>query len=265
MIALAAATAILALGLSSSSTPSPQIRFQRRDWVVIASFDNRTGEAVLDGSMEFALASELERSSYANVAPPERIADALKLMRQAPDAKLTEELTRQVAVRDGSIKAVIAGRVERFDSKYVLTIRLVQPGSGQTAAALSKDSTKEQLPVAARSIAQELRRKLGDLTPGLRTPLERATTSSLPALHAFSSAISLVNQRKWAAAAALLEETTRQDSQFALAHIYAAHCYANLYQNAACPGAHYLSYWRDGAGRIGRIKRSSQKSCEKWG
>jgi DNA-binding winged helix-turn-helix (wHTH) protein/Tfp pilus assembly protein PilF len=236
MIALAPSAIVLALALSSSSTPSPQIRFQRRDWVVIASFDNRTGEDVLDGSMEFALASELERSSYANVAPPERIADALKLMRQLPDAKLTEELARQVAVRDGGIKAVIAGRIERFDSRYVLTVRLVQPASGQTVAAISKDSAKEHLPIAARSIAQEVRRKLGDLTPDSQAPLERATTTSLPALHAFSSAMSLVNQRKWAAGAELLEEATRQDSQFALAHIYAAHCYSNLNQpDAAAP------------------------------
>ena len=52
-----------------------------------------------------------------------------------------------------------------------------------------------------------------------------------------------VNEGKWTAAAELLEEALRDDPTFALAHIYAAHCYSDLNQeDRAAP--HYESAFR---------------------
>lgn len=57
------------------------LRFQGRDWVLIAAFENKTGETVLDGTLEYALERELSNSPFVNVAPRERIEDVLQLMR----------------------------------------------------------------------------------------------------------------------------------------------------------------------------------------
>ena len=105
---------------------------------MIAAFENRTGEKLLDGSMEYALERELSQSRYLNVAPPDRINDALILMRQSPDAVLTPDLARQIAIRDGGIKAVLAGRIEKADPKYLLTLRVLDPASGAAVAVFEK-------------------------------------------------------------------------------------------------------------------------------
>lgn len=62
--------------------PAASLHFKDRDWVAISAFENRTGEKLLDGNTEVALESELSQSAYVNIAPTERIADVLKLMRQ---------------------------------------------------------------------------------------------------------------------------------------------------------------------------------------
>lgn len=244
-VAMAVCVAAVSGAMVSSRAPGAAAVFQNRDWVLIAAFENRTGEAVLDGTMEFALASELARSAYINVAPPDRIADSLRLMRQKPDATLTEELARQVAIRDGAIRAVLAGRVERFGPQYILTIRLVKPAGGDTLAIFRKPASREQLPDTVRHAAEVLRQELGE--SGVQTsnppPIERATTPSLPALRAFSTGMQYVNQRKWHPAVELLEEAVKEDPDFALAHIYAAHLYSNLGENDRA-AAHYESAYR---------------------
>ncbi|HKD09999.1 MAG TPA: protein kinase [Bryobacteraceae bacterium] len=208
------------------------LSFQNRDWIIVAQFENETGEKQLDGTMEFAIQRELSQSSYVNVAPPERIRDDLTLMRESPDATLSENLARQVAMHDDGIKAVLTGTVQKFGVRYVIALRIFNPTTGNIAT-LDKAGTAAELPEIARTLSINLRRKLGE--PDNRFParpaLERVTTPSLAALHIFSSAMGLVNQRKWSAAAVLLEEATREDPRFALAHIYAAHAYANINQN----------------------------------
>ncbi len=225
---------------------SAPVNFQNRDWVVIAAFENRTGETRLDGTMEFALERALSQSRYVNVAPRDRINDALQLMRKSPTVVLTEDVARQVAVRDGGIKAVLAGRVEKFGPKYVLTVRLLEPARGETVAVFEREGAESQLPDAARSVSDELRRTLGEKADTISTSppaLERATTPSLAALRAFSAGMVRVNERNGSQAAPLLEEAIVEDPQFASAHIYAAHCYSNLNQTEkAAP--HYEAAFR---------------------
>ena len=238
-LAATAAVVILAVILSGFGRTAP-LYFQSRDWVVIAAFENLTGEKLLDGSLDYALERELSESRYLNVAPRERVGDALKLMRQSPTAVLNLDLARQVAIRDGEVRAVLAGRVERLGRKYVLTIRIVNPASGQTVGVFKRESNQEQLPDRMRSISDEIRRRLGERSPetgvAQAARLEKATTTSLAALGVFSLGMRTVNEFKWGAAAALFEEATREDAQFALAHIYAAHCYLNIgQQDKAAP------------------------------
>lgn len=239
---LALGVAVISLMTALRSTP---LNFQSRDWVLIAAFENRTGEKVFDGSMEYALEREVSESRYVNVVPSDRINDTLTLMRQKPGSLLTEELARQVAVRDGGIKAVLGGRVEKFGQGYVLTVRLLDPSTGNAAAVFSERGGLEQLPEAVRRASDQLRRKLGETAfEQPASALEKATTPSLAALRAFSSGMKFVNEFKWAPAAELMEEAIREDPQFASAHIYAAHSYSNLGKvDLAAP--HYRAAFRN--------------------
>ena len=208
------------------------VQFQNRDWIIIVPFENRTGDGLLDGTMEYALERALSQSRYVNVAPRERINDTLTLMRERPDVKLNEDLGRQVAIRDGGIKAVVGGRVEKLGSKYVLSVRLLNPQNGELAALIEKTGSKEGSLDAARAASAEVRQKLGErpLDRETRANLEKATTPSLAALRAFSAGMEQVNLNKWRLAMPLLEEAVVQDPRFATAHIYAAYGYSNLNQ-----------------------------------
>ena len=216
------------------------LSFRNRDWVVIAAVENCTGDKLLDGSMEYSLERELSQSRFINVAPPERIGDTLQLMRKSPATRLDEPLACEVAVRDGGIKAVLGGRVEKFGARYVLTIRVLNPSTCASVAVLEKQASLEQLPDAARGIADRIRESLGDsaLPTASEARLAPATTPSLAALRDFSAGMNSVNQRNWGAAVHLLEEALRADPDFALAHIYLAHCYANL-KDAASAAPHF--------------------------
>ncbi len=211
---------------------SPPLAFQEREWVLIANFENRTGEAVFDGTLEYALERELSNSTFVNVVPRERVGDALRLMRKPPDAHIDAVLGREICLRDGGIRALLTGRVEKLDTTYALSAAVVNPTDGVTVRSLSEAAAgqKELLP-ALRRLANRVREKLGEELPLIQRTdqaLEKATTPSLRALHVYSRGMALVNQQKWQQAGALLEEAVNEDPQFASAHIYLAHCYSNL-------------------------------------
>ena len=90
--AVAAGLAVaLAAGLVSvlAGRPrTPPLPFAKRDWVLIAPFENRTGETVLDDLLQPALERELTASGYVNVVPRARVEDTLALMSKPLDTRL---------------------------------------------------------------------------------------------------------------------------------------------------------------------------------
>jgi DNA-binding winged helix-turn-helix (wHTH) protein len=78
-LALACSTAVLLLAsfaaLYVSRAQKHKIAFKARDWVLITAFDNRTGEPLLNGTLEYALERELSNSRFVNVVPRERVDD----------------------------------------------------------------------------------------------------------------------------------------------------------------------------------------------
>ena len=218
------------------------IAFNPRDWVLISNFENRTGESVFAGTLEYALERELCNSKFVNVVPRERINDALLLMKKAPNTPLDPALGREVCLRDGGIRALLTGRVEKLDRTYLLSVAVMNPTNGVTVASLSEEARgQREVPAALRRLSNQLRERLGEALPLIaqsNQALEKATTPSLRALRFYSLGMTLVNEQKWREAAALLDQAVREDPQFASAHIYLAHCYSNLDREDQA-GPHY--------------------------
>lgn len=210
----------------------PRLAFQQRDWVLIASFENRTGERTLDGTLEYALERELSNSQFVNVVPRERIGDALRLMKKPPDTQLDAAVGREICLRDGGVRALLTGRVEKLDTTYVLSTALVEPTRGVDVASFSEEAVgQREIVPALRRVASRVRKKLGEELPLIQQSerqLEKVTTPSLRALQLYSQAMVLVNERKNEQAAGLLEQAVTEDPNFASAHILLAHCYSNL-------------------------------------
>lgn len=200
--------------------------FQERDWVLITSFDNRTGEPALDGSIEYALDRELSNSTFVNVAPRERIEDALRLMKKPLDTKVDVAIGKEVCVRDGGIRALLAGRTEKHGSMYVLSVSLVDPRSGQAVSSDSEEAKSEdQVGPAVRRLSNWVRKTLGEKLASIRQSnqeLEKVTTPSLRALQLYTQADAIGRQSNWRVAEQLFRQAILDDPEFASAHIMLA-------------------------------------------
>ncbi|MGH9531323.1 MAG: hypothetical protein ACRD2Q_02960, partial [Terriglobales bacterium] len=168
----------------------PALAFEARDWVLIASFENRTSEPVFDGVLEYALERELSNSRFVNVVARERMHDALALMRKPLDTRVDGGVGREICLRDGGIRGLITGRVEKLDTTYVLSASLVNPTDGVTAASFSEEAAgqKEVVP-ALRRLSSRVRRTLGEELSVIRQSeqkLEKVTTPSARALRLYS-------------------------------------------------------------------------------
>jgi len=207
------------------------LSFQERDWVLIADFENHTGESVFDGVLEYALEREISNSQFVNVVPRERIEDTLKLMRKSLDTPIDKTLGREICLRDGGIKALLTGRVEKLDSTYLLSVQVIDPGQGHAIASGSAEAAgQKQVLFALRSLSNWARENLGEklaLIQQSNEKLEKVTTPSLRALQLFTKAEALISQRRSDLAEELLNQAIDVDSEFASAHIYLAHAIRN--------------------------------------
>ena len=81
-----------------------------KDTIVLADFNNTTGEPVFDGALKQALTVDLEQSPFLNVLSDQKVNDQFRFMGHSPDTRLTEDLARQVCQRTGS-KAMLLGSI----------------------------------------------------------------------------------------------------------------------------------------------------------
>jgi tetratricopeptide (TPR) repeat protein len=209
--------------------------FEERDWVLIADFENRTGDATFDGVVSYALEQALIDSRFVNVASRARVEDTLLMMRKPLETPINETIGREVCLRDGDIRALITGRVEKLGPVYLLSADLIDPTTGVHVSSVSEKANEiHDLAGAIHRMSHRFREILGESFDHLAEPkgnLEKATTPSLPALKLYSQGMALVDQHDWDGAVELLVRAVSEDPGFASAHIYLAHCYSNLRQS----------------------------------
>ncbi len=224
---LAAGVALVAaLGLGLWWLRPAPVPFEQRDWLLIADFENLTGEPVLDGTLEYALERELSNSYFVNVVPRQRINDALRLMKKPLGASIDSSLGQEICLRDGGIRALLTGRVEKLDTTYVLSAALVDPTRGVTLAGFSEEATSQkQIVPATRRLSNRVRQSLGEKLAVIQEApheLAKVTTPSLRALQLYSHADVLIAQGNSAPAEDLLRQAVEEDPQFASAFIHLA-------------------------------------------
>ncbi len=140
---------------------------------LIAAFDNHAGEALFDGTLEAALGRELSNSRFVNVVPRERIQDTLRLMKKPLDTRVDGEVGREISLRDGGIRALLTGRVDKLGSAYLLSVELVDPAQGLAVASLSETAEgEEQVLPAVRRLSNGVRQTLGEEISQIRLSSE---------------------------------------------------------------------------------------------
>jgi tetratricopeptide (TPR) repeat protein len=193
--------------------------FKERDWVLIADFDNQTGDPTFDRALQTALSVGIEQSQYVNVVSQARIREALRRMNRPPTDRLDADVAAEMAVRE-DVRGVLAGSIAQVGQTYVLTARLIDPSS--RVAVLTESATasgKDAVLSALDDLATRVRRRLGESLSGLQQqnrPLPLATTASLEALKLFVDARRTTGDTS--TQITLLQRAVSLDPDFALAH-----------------------------------------------
>jgi len=199
------------------------------DTVVLADFNNTTGDAVFDDTLRQGLDVQLEQSPFLSIISSERMRQTLRLMNQPPDARLTPAMARDLCQRVGS-KAYIAGSIASLGRDYVVALHAVNCATGDSLAQEQEQAAgKEKVLGAMSRAARDLRKKLGEsLNTVLKfdAPIE-ATTSSLEALKAFSVA----SKSEEAEAVPSLKRAVELDPNFASAYAALGIWYSNRGEN----------------------------------
>ncbi len=225
--------ALIAAGLYLRSRPSKQATpLTERDTVVLADFNNKTGDAVFDDALKQALAVELGQSPFLNVLSDRKVSETLRMMGRPTNEHITVDVGRELCLRTGS-KALLGGTISSLGSHYLLDLNAVACNTGDTLAKEQAEATsKEDVLKALSRASASLRTKLGESLPSVQkfeVPIE-ATTSSLEALKNFSMSITVGHEKGDAPSVPFLKRAIELDPNFPMAYSALAVSYGNLGQ-----------------------------------
>jgi tetratricopeptide (TPR) repeat protein/predicted Ser/Thr protein kinase len=229
-VAVLVVGALLAAGFYfRSRTTAP---LTEKDSIVLADFDNKTGDAVFDDALKQALAVQLGQSPFLNILSDRKVEETLHLMGRASTERITRDTARELCIRTGS-KAFLVGTISNLGSQYILGVDAVGCTTGDTLAKEQEEAaTKQDVLKALGKAASNLRLKLGEslaTTQKFDVPVE-ATTPSLEALKAYSLGITTFRGRGNAEAIPFYRRAIELDPKFAVAYASLGLTYANLGQ-----------------------------------
>jgi serine/threonine protein kinase len=233
VILLAAAIGGTFYWRSHPASPATKVTpLTEKDTVVLADFDNKTGDPVFDDALKQALSVELEQSPFLNVLSDRKVSETLRMMGRPATERITLDMGRELCLRTGS-KALLGGEISSLGSHYLIDLNAAACSSGDSLAKEQGEATsKEDVLKALSRAASNLRAKLGESLPSVQkfdVPIE-ATTSSLEALKNYSMGVSVGREKGDAPSIPFLKRAIELDPNFPMAYAGLSIRYGNLGQ-----------------------------------
>ncbi|MBV9623029.1 MAG: protein kinase [Acidobacteria bacterium] len=202
-----------------------------KDQLILADFDNRTGDPVFDSTLKEALAIQLEQSPLVQIVGDAELHNNLQYLGQAKDQHITAELAQQIGQRMG-VKAYLAGSIASLGSSYVISINAVNCA---TAEVFGREQVtapdKAGVLAAVSTAATSMRARLGESLASIQklsSPYTNVTTASLQAFHAFSLGEDAHRMgRDFPEASSFYQQAIQLDPTFAMAYARLAVAYGN--------------------------------------
>ena len=223
------ALAVMGIALRSNFTSKPAVAHSSVT-LLIADFDNKTGDSVFDGTLEPMLGVALEGAPF--ISSYNRSQAKKEASRLRPGtARMDGPLAQLVAVREG-VYAVVSGSIAQQESGYNLDITTIDPATGNSIVKEEQihASSKQDVLAATGKVAERIRKGLGDTTPesAERSAEETYTAASLEAAHAYAMAQDLGHAGKWTEAIKAFDQAVQLDPDMGRAYAGMAVMYANL-------------------------------------
>jgi DNA-binding winged helix-turn-helix (wHTH) protein/tetratricopeptide (TPR) repeat protein len=189
--------------------------------VVLADFENTTGEPDLDRVLNRALLIDLEQSPFVNLLSRSKVQETLSEMQRKRDEALTAALAREICERNNG-QAIVRGMLSKLEGSYLLLLDAESCVSGERLAGYKAQvHSKEDLLGALDAAADRVRRQLGESSASrerFQAPFAQATTPSLDALRAYTQAEETYERGDSDTALSLLERAIALDPHFATAY-----------------------------------------------
>jgi serine/threonine protein kinase/Tfp pilus assembly protein PilF len=202
-----------------------------KDTVVLADFANTTGESVFDDTLKQALRVQLEQSPFLHVLSDQQVNQQLRYMGRSNTERLTQDVARDVCQRASS-KALLAGSVSGLGTHYAIGLNAINCQTGDSLASEQVEAdSQEHVLKALDQAATKIREKLGESLATIQkydAPVEQATTPSLEALKAYTTAWSLHMEGAEPQSIPFFKHAIELDPNFALAYAALGQIYSNI-------------------------------------
>lgn len=202
--------------------------------VLVADFQNNTGDSLFDDTLEPMFNVALEGASFINGfnrGTARKVAAGLP----NPAHTLDEQASRLVAIKEG-IAAIVTGSLSKHGSGYNLSVKAIDAVTGKTlTSADANTANKDALLLEVPKLAVPIRQALGDTTPKsvqLNASQGTFATDNLEAVHQYSVGMEQQFQGKWADSLQSFTKATQLDPNFARAYAGMAAASANLGQQS---------------------------------
>jgi tetratricopeptide (TPR) repeat protein len=230
VVLIAAYMVLRATGIGPFGSLMASGSLGQNEKLLVTDFASPAADSTLGPVVTEAFRTALGQSQSINVLQQTTIRDVLRRMQKPTTTFVDFKQAREIATREG-IRAVLDGNLLGLGGKYVVSVRLVSPQSGDVLASFSKNanSTGDLLPTIDK-LAKEVRARIGESLKNVQaTPrLEQVTTPSLDALRKYvagNRAISI--DADFPKGTSLLEEAISMDSGFAMAYRKLSVAYTN--------------------------------------
>jgi DNA-binding winged helix-turn-helix (wHTH) protein/tetratricopeptide (TPR) repeat protein len=219
MAIVVAVAALVAGGLSWRWRQAQPLT--ENDTIVLADFNNTTGDQVFDESLKQGLRVQLEQSPLLNILSDQKVNEELQMMGRQKDERLTLDLAREVCQRTGS-KATLVGSISSLGAHYAIGLNALNchTGDGLGSEQVEAESREYVLKALSES-ATRMRKKLGESLSTIQkydAPVEQATTPSLDALKAYSLGLKMWSLKGAYASIPFFKRAVQLDPNFAMAY-----------------------------------------------
>lgn len=200
------------------------------DKLLIAQFENKTGDEEFDNILRQPLAVGLAQSPYLTLVPDGQIRQTLKQMEKKQDEILTPDIAREICQRRG-IKAFLKGSIENKGVQYLIKLETFSAETGELLVSEEIESkNKETVISSLGEVAVNMREKLGESLASIKkldAPLKESTTNSLEALKSYTLGSIAVGEGRNDDAIAHFNQAVELDPNFFAAYVSIGVAYNN--------------------------------------
>ena len=184
--------------------------------VLVADFENTTGDSGFDHALEPTLRLALEGASFVS-AYDRTIINRIGV---PPPQKLDERAAQEIAVKQ-AVGVVVAGSVARGGGGYTVAVRAIQPVTGKViTTARAETGDKNAVSSVASRLAESVREALGDDTSdsARRFAMETLTSASLEAVRDYATGQEAMSNNRSEEARQSFQRAIERDPNFGAAY-----------------------------------------------